>query len=178
MFKTNSKIVLLLLSISLSVFTSNGFAGEDEKKGKDKGKGKDSQSEIEWELSYLAKRVLDLKGTDSFTLEHKAVTKPFIGICSDVKKSGVAITCITPDSQASKSGLKTGDLLISINDISMANQDPNGKGDGKPSYWSVVKSMKVGDKLKMEVLRAGEPVTIEVTVGTLHHPAYKFEVGK
>ncbi|MFT5574204.1 MAG: putative metalloprotease with PDZ domain [Cryomorphaceae bacterium] len=178
MIEINSKIALLLLSISLSMFTLNALAGKEGKKIK----GKDSQAEIEWELSYLAKRMLDLKGTDSYTLERKAVTKPFIGICSDVNKSGVAITCITPDSQASKSGLKTGDLLIFLNDVSMANQDEHGKDDGKddgkPSYWSIVKSMKVGDKLKMGLLRAGEPVTIDVTVGTLHHPAYRFEIGK
>lgn len=169
-FKFKRSLVCLIPALMLSAAS---FAGE---------KGKDSEEEIQWEISYLAKRMLDLKGSDSYVVEREAIDKPFIGICADMKKPGVAITCVTPDSQASKSGLKTGDLIVSINDISMAEQvsypKMGEKGKGKPSYWSIVSSMKVGDSLDFELLRAGEPMNIKVTVGVLRHPAYRLEINK
>ena len=174
MNKTNIKISPVLVLLAAVLLATNSYAGKGE------GKGKDSQSAIESEISYLAKRLLDLKGTDSYTIERTAFTKPYIGICTDMKKPGVAITCVTPDSQASKSGLKTGDLMTSINGISMADQNPHPmvKKNSKPSYWTVVNNMKVGDKLNIELLRAGEPVTLNVIVGSLQHPAFKLEVKK
>lgn len=177
MIRFNVKLAITLVSFALLASSPGAYAGKD---GKDKKSKKDSQAEIEWEISYLAKRMLDLKGVEYYVIERDGVTKPYIGICTEMKSPGVVLTCVTPDSQAYKSGLKTGDLVTSINDISMANQEslPKDKKSKEPSYWNIVHNMKVGDQLKFDLLRAGEPVTISLKVGSLNHPTYRLEIGK
>lgn len=177
MINTNFKQAIAALLILSFAAAPTAFAG---KEGKDKKNMKDSQSEIEWEISYLAQRMLDLKKVDYYVIERNGVTKPYIGICTEMKNPGVVLTCVTPDSQASKSGLKTGDLVTAINGVSMAKQEPHpkDKSSKEPSYWNIVHNMKIGDKLTFDLLRAGEEITISLTVGSLNHPAYRLEIGK
>jgi len=140
--------------------------------------GKDmSEEDVKLEISYLAKQLLDLTGKDSYTITSEAVVKPFIGICTQIEESGIQLTCITPDSQAAKAGLLTGDLITGINGQSMAGQKSK-KKDQKENYWSIIKSIKPGDELKMELERDGKSRTVDVTVGSLSHPAYTCDISK
>ncbi len=134
-----------------------------------------TRKEIMHEISYLAKKLLDDSNEDSIVVKSAAVVKPFIGVCSKILALGIELTCITPDSQAEKNGLKTGDIVQSINGISMASEDPNEKRV-KHAYWPIVNEMKTGDVLKMNILRAGRSLEIDVTVGSLTHPAYELKV--
>lgn len=180
-----SVLVGLLLSLSLGVSVSS-FADEDSKKEKHSDKkthvkkehakkGKHSKKEdIMLEISYLAKKLLDMSGEDMVTVTSPSVVKPFIGVCSSIQSNGVKLTCITPESQADKNGLKTGDVITYINGISM-NEGDNEKR--MHAYWDVVKTMKVGDVLKLGLIRAGKELDIDVTVGSLSHPAYTLTVG-
>ncbi len=148
------------------IFAQHSLAGEDL-----------DEEAIKLEISYLAKQILDLTGKDTYTITSEAVVKPFIGICSDLKESGVKLTCITPDSQAAKAGLLTGDLITEINGLSMARQKSS-KKNHQESYWSIVKSLKPGDELKMKLERDGKPQSLDVTVGSLSHPAYSCDISK
>ncbi|MBT8114001.1 MAG: PDZ domain-containing protein [Arenicella sp.] len=140
--------------------------------------GKDLDEEaVKLEISYLAKRILDLTGKDTYTITSEAVVKPFIGICTELKESGVKLTCITPDSQAARAGLLTGDLITEINGLSMAGQKSR-KESYKGNYWSLVKSIKPGDELKMKLERDGKSQSLDVIVGSLSHPAYSCDISK
>lgn len=156
-------LVVMLLS-----FNAAAIADEESKKHK-----KDKKDDIMREISFLAKKLLDMSGEDSVTVKAPSVVKPFIGVCSNIESGGVKLTCITPDSQADKNGLKTGDLITSINDVSMKKEDNK---DHMHAYWDAVKSMKTGDVLKLELIRAGTTLKIDVTVGSLSHPAYTLTV--
>lgn len=136
----------------------------------------DSKEELMSEVSFLAKKLLDLSGEDSITIESPVFKKPFVGVCSMINERGVKLTCITPKSQAEKHGLKTGDIITSINGQEMANKSDREKYEHP--YWSVMHNMKTGDILKMEILRAGQQVDIDVTVGSLIAPAYVLQVNR
>jgi len=101
--------------------------------------------------------------------------KPFIGICSDVLPEGIKLTCITPKHNASKAGLKTGDLILSVNDIDMTGSVKN---EHDSAFYKLTRTMKTGDKLTMKLIRKGKEQTIDVTVGAVSHPAYTLIVKK
>jgi len=58
---------------------------------------------------------------------------------------------VTPNSPAEKSGLRLGDVIISLNDISMKNTNSN-----RVLFEQI--SPSPGDKLKMKVWRGGDRV--------------------
>lgn len=146
-----------------------------EKSAMKKSKQHDSdKEEIMSEISFLAKKLLDSSGKDSLVLKSPSVMKPFIGVCSKIIPLGIELTCISPASQAQKDGLKTGDIVITINGVSM-EQVPNKREKENP-YWDIVHNMKTGDVLKIGLLRGGKNIQLEVTVGALSHPAYELKI--
>jgi predicted metalloprotease with PDZ domain len=159
MFKLNHQVKIISISIAVLIATmSTSLAGS-------------SEEELRHEISYLAKELLDLSGEDSITVEQPAFMKPFIGICSELLPEGVKLTCITPGHNASKAGLMTGDLVISINDIDLTNSAKN-------NFYKITKSMRTGDKLTVKLMRYGKLQLVSVTVGAINHPAYTLIVKK
>ena len=128
---------------------------------------------IKSEVGYLAKELLDLSGKDAYTLESPAYTKPYLGVCTSISEQGIALTCITPGSQADKAGLRTGDIVTEMNGISMRNSDEK---KTKHAYFEIVKKMQTGEVIKMLVKRDGEISKISATVGEMKHPAYTLTI--
>ena len=135
----------------------------------------DIDEKLRHEISFLAKKILDKSGRDSVTIEQPAYMKPFIGICYDVSRRGVKLTCITPGANASKAGLKSGDLVTAINGIEMVTSSSK---ESKKALYGITKTMKIGDELVMKLIRKGEKQTITATVGAIGQPAYTFTVSK
>lgn len=164
MKRQTGRVILLMTTLTMSL-TSNVVSA-----------GVQTEDEIRLEMSYLAMRLLEIKQVDTYTLESKAFAKPYIGVCSKMKNRGVYLACITPNSQAAKAGLKTGDLVLSINGVSMAGQsdhyDPSG------NYWKITHQMKAGDELVFELADGNKTRKVNVIVGSISHPAYRIEVSK
>lgn len=130
------------------------------------------ESELRNEISFLAKKLLDKSGKNELTIEHPAVKKPFLGICGEPGHHGVLLTCVTPGHNAHKSGLQTGDMITSINAVSMLGQR-SGKHDSKKSaYMAMMNKMKADQVLKLILLRQGKEIEKNVTVGVLKQPSY------
>jgi len=155
MFKRNHIIKITIASYIGLALTTTSFAGSREE-------------ELKNEISYLAKQLLA-----SITIEQPAYMKPFIGICSDVIPRGIKLTCITPGHNASKAGLKTGDLIISINDVDMTGLS---KRDKKNAFYDLTKSMKTDDPLALKFIRKGKERSITFKVGAVSHPAYTLTI--
>ncbi|MEM7360155.1 MAG: PDZ domain-containing protein [Pseudomonadota bacterium] len=153
--------ILWLSIVSCCLAVSTSHAGEW------------AEAEIKNEISYLAKKLLDMSGKDTYTVESPAFMKPYLGVCSAISTAGVKITCVTPGSGAAKSGLKTGDVLSEINGISMVNDD---EGKVKDAYYTAVKTMKTGEVMELTVFRGSETLTLKATIGTISHPAYTLTV--
>jgi serine protease Do len=74
--------------------------------------------------------------------------------------SGAIISEVTPDSPASRAGLKSGDVLRELN---------GKKIDNAGSFQVAVSEMAPGTQINVGVLRDGKPDTIHVTVGEFHN---------
>ena len=135
----------------------------------------DSEEYIKLEISYLMRKLLDMKSVDAYHLSSEAFTKPFLGVCIEPSDEGITLTCITPGSQAFLAGLKTGDLVTKINDQSMLLA---GDGKTKKEYFNIVNQMEVGDVIKFEIKRNDEVLNKEVTVGKMHHPSFECDISK
>lgn len=135
----------------------------------------DSEKYIKLEISYLMRKLLDMKSVDAYQISSQAYTKPFLGICAEPSDGGITLTCITPGSQAFLSGLKTGDLVTKINGQSMLLASGV---KTKKAYFGLVNNMQAGDVLKFEVQREDETMNIGVTVGKMHHPSFDCTVSK
>jgi len=157
------KLLLLPLVISM-LAVSPTFGGDDY-----------SEEAIKKEISYLAKKLLDMSGKDSYTVSSPAYKKPFLGVCSEVRDEGIEITCITPGSGAENGGLRTGDTITSINGQSLVNSDLE---KAKKAYWKRMHTMKTGEILEVDVIRANERMQLKLTVGTLDHPGYTLKINK
>lgn len=84
---------------------------------------------------------------------------------SDDPKGGVHVGRVTPGGPASEAGLKGGDLIVSIDGKNLRNTD-------KPSGAVLVghlKTVKPGDKVKVEYLREGKTRTAEITTKAMDH---------
>ena len=136
--------------------------------------GDSEREELMSEISFLAKKLLDSSGEDSLVLKSPSVMKPFIGVCSKIIPIGIELTCISPASQAQKGGLKTGDVVITLNGVSM--EQASNKSEKDNPYWDIVHNMKTGDVIKMGLLRGGKNIELEVTVGAISHPAYELKI--
>ena len=155
----------ILLPLLFSVVTpTTVIAGE-----------KYSEEGILLEISFLSKKLLDMKGKDSYTVEQPAYTKAFIGICTDMNQEGVLLTCVTPGTEAEKAGLRTGDIITSINGEAVLGDKTK---ESKSGYWNIVKNMKEGDVLKMQLIRKDKTLTMDVGVGHLSHPKYTLTIKK
>jgi serine protease Do len=75
---------------------------------------------------------------------------------------GVIVAQVTPDSPASKGGVKQGDVITEAN----GNKVENGS-----ALQVAVSQMAPGTPLKLGVLRSGQPTTLNLTVGSFHGKA-------
>ena len=134
-----------------------------------------SEEGILLEISFLAKKLLDMTSQESYSVNQPAYTKAFIGICTSMTKQGVLLTCVTPGTEAEKAGLRTGDVLTQINGKRMPGIETK---EAESAYWSSIKKMKVGDVLKVSLIRDKKTITMDVGVGELSHPKYTLTINK
>lgn len=160
----NKLLGAMLLSAS---FIAAGFSSAQA--------GEYSEKEIKLEISYLAQKLLDMSGKDSYELSSEAYMRPFIGICSEITEGGLKLTCVTPGTQAHKNGLKTGDVVSQMNDVVLQGSDLM---VSKKAWFKIVENMKTGEVIKMKIKRGTETLTQEVTVGAISHPAFTLKVNK
>ena len=73
--------------------------------------------------------------------------------------TGALVSQVTPDSPASKAGLKSGDVLRKINGDKVENAS---------ALQVAVSEMRPGNAIELGILRDGKPETIKVTVGQYH----------
>ena len=72
--------------------------------------------------------------------------------------NGAIVAQVTPDSPASRAGLKSGDVIEKLDGREISNSS---------ALQVAVSEMQPGDKLSLGVIRDGSPQTLNVTVGSL-----------
>ena len=87
-----------------------------------------------------------------------AAAKPgFLGVMIDNTDDGkVVVREVVPNSPAEKAGLKAGDMIMKV-----------GKEEVKDANkcTEIIRGMKAGDKVSLEIKRDGKDQTIDVTLG-------------
>ncbi len=78
------------------------------------------------------------------------------------EKEGALISQVYPGTGAEKAGLATGDIIKSVDDKPIKNVS---------ELIKEIQKKKVGQKVKIEVLRDGKPMTIEVTTSEMPEKA-------
>jgi serine protease Do len=73
--------------------------------------------------------------------------------------TGAIVAQVTPDSPASRGGLKTGDVIASLNGEKIVNGG---------ALQVAVSEMTPGTKIALGIVREGKPVTLDLTVGEFH----------
>jgi serine protease Do len=73
--------------------------------------------------------------------------------------SGAIVAQVTPDSPASRAGLKNGDVIDQLNGQKL----PNGS-----ALQMAIADVPPGTKVQLGILRSGHPQTIDLTVGEYH----------
>jgi predicted metalloprotease with PDZ domain len=134
-----------------------------------------SEKHLTSEIGFLANKLLNLSGKDTYSIEVAPYEKPFIGICTDIKQQGLVLTCVTPGTQADKGGLKTGDIVTQIKGLNLVNADDKRT---KRAYYSVVETMKTGDVIPLTLSRNGELMQLDIEVGAVSHPGYSLKISK
>ena len=112
-----------------------------------------------------------VKATTEQLIQHGKVEHGYLGISiNDVTPdnahffhvkdaSGAIVAQVTPDSPASKGGIKQGDVVTEVNGQKVVN------GSG---LQVAVSEMSPGTTLKLGIVRDGKPMTLDVTVGQYH----------
>ncbi|MGB9627589.1 MAG: Do family serine endopeptidase [Thermodesulfobacteriota bacterium] len=102
------------------------------------------------------------------------VVRPWLGISAQdltpelaehfkvKEKEGVLISQVYPGTGAEKAGLLSGDIIKSVDDKPIKNVG---------ELVKEIQKKKVGEKVKLSIIREGKPLTIEVTTMTLPEKA-------
>jgi Do/DeqQ family serine protease len=103
-------------------------------------------------------------------IKHGKVVRPWLGISVQdltpemmehfkVKaKEGVLVGQIYPDTGAEKAGLVSGDIIKSVDDKAIKNAN---------ELVKEIQKKKVGQKIKLSIIRDGKPTTVEVTLTSM-----------
>jgi S1-C subfamily serine protease len=95
---------------------------------------------------------------DGFLSSDHEVKHPAIGVfCRDALPTGALVERVTKDSMAEKAGLRTGDVIFSINSRSVRNQI---------EFAQIMADQNVGDTLVIWIQRGGLRQMLRVEVGT------------
>ena len=112
-----------------------------------------------------------VRGTTEQIIKHGHVEHGYLGInINDVTPdnaqffnlkdaSGAIVAGVSPDSPASKGGLKQGDVVTEVNGQKVTSSS---------SLQLAVSQMSPGQSMKLNILRDGKPETVNLTVGEYH----------
>lgn len=113
--------------------------------------------------------ISDAKPIIDQLIERGYVSRPFIGIFNfreitpemsqwyDIPV-GIYVGGVVPGSPAEKAGMKAEDIIVKIDDKKIETFE---------DLQSVLKSHKVGDKIKVRVIRGGQPRELNITLGEM-----------
>jgi serine protease Do len=112
-----------------------------------------------------------VKATTEQLIKHGKVEHGYLGInINDVTPAnahffnvkdaeGAIVAQVSPDSPASKGGIKQGDVVTEVNGEKVSNAS---------ALQVAVSEMTPGTPLKLGIVRDGKPMTLDVTVGQYH----------
>jgi len=80
---------------------------------------------------------------------------PFVGMAFDIKSDKPLISTVTADSPAMVAGIKSADVVVAYNNVNVKNYN---------EIIAAIGKLKIGDSLKLTVLRGGSSLDFNVTI--------------
>lgn len=98
---------------------------------------------------------------------------------ADRAHDGLRIVGTTPGSSAEQSGLRPGDVIVSVNGTSLRNlgADTDGRALAATTLRSSVDNVADSSRLRLDVLRNGDTLAMNVPVQSVFVPAMRVELG-
>jgi S1-C subfamily serine protease len=96
------------------------------------------------------------------------------GVRDDGKSDGVEVLAVSPGGPADKSGLKAGDVLLSISGKSLAGSSSQ---DSSKMLLKEMEEIKPGDKVTVEYIRNGKTSKAEIETVAIQPPMFGFAMG-
>ncbi|MDZ4768568.1 MAG: PDZ domain-containing protein, partial [Chloroflexota bacterium] len=88
-----------------------------------------------------------------------SMARPFLGVRLDLNEAGaIIISEVLADSAAEAAGLQVDDVIVGVNGTEIALIE---------DMIALISSLGVGDTVTLEIERAGDPMTIEATLGAM-----------
>jgi len=98
-----------------------------------------------------------LKGLNGQLKDLAPLMGPRLGVMVDTDLPKVEVLGVTPDGPAERAGVRSGDVLISVDGATLAH-------DGAMTLGKVLRTHKVGDSLKVELKRDAEVKTVVIVL--------------
>lgn len=134
--------------------------------------------EAEERLAEAAARVAELSSSrlPSMVRRLQGSMHPVMGItiggdAADGPVEGVKVVGVTPGSAASEAGIRSGDVITSINGESFSADDDE---DANRKLLDFMRGVEEGDELDVEFLRNGSTQTVTVHPRTMHDQMFAF----
>lgn len=80
----------------------------------------------------------------------------FLGVATEAKDGGLAVTKVGRETPAEKAGIKEGDILKTLNGTALTDRE---------QFQDLIKEMAAYDKVRIEATRGGKPQTFELKLG-------------
>jgi serine protease Do len=75
----------------------------------------------------------------------------YLGIATESSKNGLKVTKVGDESSAQKAGVRSGDLLIKLNDTALQSRE---------DLQAILKELSAGDEVRIEIRRSAETKTL------------------
>jgi S1-C subfamily serine protease len=82
--------------------------------------------------------------------------RPYLGVGFKDTEKGLEVESISENSPAEEAGLKPKDIIVKFKDKEIKNRE---------NLRDIMRDVKVGEDVTLEILRSGEKKTLELTVG-------------
>jgi len=106
--------------------------------------------------------LVHLDGTGSAQLTHDTGTYPYLGFVREVAEGGVGVGQVVEGSPADRAGLREGDLLQAVDDVTVSQPE---------QLRRVIEMHRPGDEVSLIVVRDGRQLSIVATLGTAPQPS-------
>jgi len=164
-------IIIFTFIFSVLLHTNNVNAGETKKEEK---QSKEEQiTLIKEQLEFLSSKLLKITQSKEYVIEHQGHELLVFGACGNGNKRGIKINCVSPGSTAEEMGVKSGDIITTVNGKNLNNLP--GK-EASSLYYQEIDALRDGDTISIVYLHKGQEIKKSGIIKSYNSPGYTFGV--
>jgi membrane-associated protease RseP (regulator of RpoE activity) len=96
-----------------------------------------------------------------------------VTIQSVTGQRGATVMAVTPDGPADRAGIRTGDVIVGLGDVSLVD----GESGASSTVTHFMREVEAGDTINVKLERDGKPMSVDLVAEQLDHPGmFSFNV--